>query len=560
MDHHQVLLEIIKEDVERGFALPLPVETLQHIPHASLAPLGCVKQLTLDAAGNKVIKHRMTHDQSFPGPSSLSVNLRVQQEKLPPIMYSFVLLRSIHYILDIRRCHPTKKIFIFKFDIDAAYRRCSFSSKTAFKSLTIFSGLLLVALRMTFGGAPCPSMWGVISETITDIGNAQLQNKFWDHSDLYGSVSDQIATPLSLPESVPFHQSKDLSIQVPPNDKGKVDIYTDDLIGIAPDIEDAPTRIVFAIPLAIRTLSRPNSDLDVIPRKDIISLKKLCAEGQLSEVKTVLGWTLNTRSLTISLPEYKVMDWLREIDTICLAKRVHFKTLESMLGRFNHVAYMLQPMHHFMGRLYRALLRAKARAGWTVLSSNELSDLNIHSEFLHYAKRGISLNNIAFRKPTSIYRLDASEFGLGGYNIITGRAWRWELPINLRLRTSINSLEFISSVINIWIDITLGLIQPEDCILSQTDSSSAARWLRKSNFTDAKDEEIQLNTARKLATILIDSQSCIYSQWFSTFQTPYLGTFIYLILTLCLSYLLLFLTRYHLVCKFIHYQQRYPPG
>jgi hypothetical protein len=515
MDHHQVLLEIIKEDVERGFALPLPVETLQHIPHASLAPLGCVKQLTLDAAGNKVIKHRMTHDQSFPGPSSLSVNLRVQQEKLPLIMYSFVLLRSIHYILDIRRCHPTKKIFICKFDIDAAYRHCSFSSKTAFKSLTIFSGLLLVALRMTFGGAPCPSMWGVISETITDIGNAQLQNKFWDHSDLYGSVSDQIATPLSLPESVPFHQSKDLSIQVPPNDKGKVDIYTDDLIGIAPDIEDAPTRIVFAIPLAIRTLSRPNSDLDVIPRKDIISLKKLCAEGQLSEVKTVLGWTLNTRSLTISLPEYKVMDWLREIDTICLAKRVHFKTLESMLGRFNHVAYMLQPMHHFMGRLYRALLRAKARAGWTVLSSNELSDLNIHSEFLHYAKRGISLNNIAFRKPTSIYRLDASEFGLGGYNIITGRAWHWELPINLRLRTSINSLEFISSVINIWIDITLGLIQPEDCILSQTDSSSAARWLRKSNFTDAKDEEIQLNTARKLATILIDSQSCIYSQWFS---------------------------------------------
>jgi hypothetical protein len=104
---------------------------------------------------------------------------------------------------------------------------------------------------------------------------------------------------------------------------------------------------------------------------------------------------------------------------------------------------------------------------------------------------------------------------MGSYSIITGRAWRWELPLELRLRTSINSLEFLSSIITIWIDISLGIIQPEDCILSQMDSSSAAGWLRKTNFADSQDEEIQLQTARKLATLLIDSQSCIYSQWFS---------------------------------------------
>ena len=83
--------------------LPLPINTLQYLPNASLAPLGCVKQAALDASGNRITKHRMTHDQSFPGPSSLSVNLRVRQEKLPPIMYSFVLLRSIHYILSLQQ-------------------------------------------------------------------------------------------------------------------------------------------------------------------------------------------------------------------------------------------------------------------------------------------------------------------------------------------------------------------------------------------------------------------------------------------------------------------------
>ncbi len=92
--------------------------------------------------------------------------------------------------------------------------------------------------------------------------------------------------------------------------------------------------------------------------------------------------------------------------------------------------------------------------------------------------------------------------------------------------------------ITIWIDIHLGIIHPEDCFLSQTESSSAAGWLRKSNCAEDQDEEIQLSTARKLATLLIDSQCCIYSQWFSgetyiTFQTPFLGIFISLILPSC---------------------------
>jgi len=76
-------------------------------------------------------------------------------------------------------------------------------------------------------------------------------------------------------------------------------------------------------------------------------------------------------------------------------------------------------------------------------------------------------------------------------------------------------LEFITSVIAIWIDCHLGVVNPEDCLLSQTDSSSAAGWLRKFNFAEDQDKEIQLSTARKLAALLIDSQCCIYSQWFS---------------------------------------------
>jgi hypothetical protein len=62
------------------------------------------------------------------------------------------------------------------------------------------------------------------------------------------------------------------------------------------------------------------------------------------------------------------------------------------------------------------------------------------------------MNNLVFRKPTIILRSDASEFGIGGYNIITGKAWRFKLPSICRLRAPLNSLEFIACVITIWIE------------------------------------------------------------------------------------------------------------
>jgi hypothetical protein len=113
-----------------------------------------------------------------------------------------------------------------------------------------------------------------------------------------------------------------------------------------------------------------------------------------------------------------------------------------------------------------------------------------------------------------ILRSDASEFGIGGYNIISGQAWRLQLPEDCRLRTSLNSLEFIACLITIWVEFLNNNIEKESCILSQTDSSTASGWLKKSNFADKEDENVQLTTARQLGQLLIRSKSCLYSQWF----------------------------------------------
>jgi len=178
-------------------------------------------------------------------------------------------------------------------------------------------------------------------------------------------------------------------------------------------------------------------------------------------------------------------------------------------------------LRHFLGRLRHALFRA-SKHKWTNLCLCEISDLHNCLQMLDHASTGVPINNITFRSPNIFYRSDASEFGIGGYNLVSGSAWRYELPVELRLRNSLNSLEFLACVITIWIDIINDNISLEDCILSQSDSTSATGWLRKSNFSDSEDSIAQMITARHLASLILNSKSCLYSQWFKGGRTKLL--------------------------------------
>jgi hypothetical protein len=58
---HDKITSIIQEDFEKRFALPLPIKIFPLIPNASVASLGCHKQMTINALGDHVPKFRLTH-------------------------------------------------------------------------------------------------------------------------------------------------------------------------------------------------------------------------------------------------------------------------------------------------------------------------------------------------------------------------------------------------------------------------------------------------------------------------------------------------------------------
>jgi hypothetical protein len=167
-----------------------------------------------------------------------------------------------------------------------------------------------------------------------------------------------------------------------------------------------------------------------MPQYDIISLKTFKAEGHLEEQKTILGWILNTRSLKISLPPHKHSKWRREVEKLTNLPTVKAKQLKAILGRLNHMACIYNTMCHFLGQIYQALYRTNSTKGWTKLKEKEIQDFHNFISFLDSASRGILMKNLTFRKPTHIYRSDSSELGLGGYNITSGVAWQFELPVD----------------------------------------------------------------------------------------------------------------------------------
>ena len=129
--------------------------------------------------GEFVSKQRMTHDLSFPGIKSKElVNSRLDKMQLKPCMFGHTMSRIIHQIVNLRKNFPQKRIWIRKEDFKSAYRRLHVNAETALKSAVRISidgiDLILISLRLVFGGSSCPSKFCVLSDIVTDLTNNLL--------------------------------------------------------------------------------------------------------------------------------------------------------------------------------------------------------------------------------------------------------------------------------------------------------------------------------------------------------------------------------------------------
>jgi hypothetical protein len=83
-------------------------------------------------------------------------------------------------------------------------------------------------LRLSFGGKPCPSEWGAISESICDLANAILHSEDWDPKEIFAPNQHLVPERRLLDDDIPFGQEEELIVDIPINPRGMHDIYIDD--------------------------------------------------------------------------------------------------------------------------------------------------------------------------------------------------------------------------------------------------------------------------------------------------------------------------------------------
>lgn len=520
------LRALLLDDVVHGFSLPIPKECIPDLPGAEAAPMGLTAQHTISETGEIIPKDRLTHDQTFQAGAGASVNDRCRMAEHQECVFGFALRRCVAYVVDTRRRHPGVRILGNKVDLKSAYRRAHLSPEMALKSITTFGDLGLVALRLTFGGRPCPSEFCNISEVIADLASALLASPSWDPRALHSPNQRLVPTATVLPDAVPFEPALPMVVDLPPRDYGVTDAYIDDIPTLVPDLGDNRARGAAAVLLAIHAVARPLAADEPIPRDDLASIKKLLAEGGLAETMTLLGWTLDLRRLRVALPDDKFMAWTATIDSILAVGVATKEELETLVGRLNHVGFVVPAARHFLSRIRDAQHKARGRRKPTALSTVALADLHIWKKFLARAHAGVNMNLLTPRIPTHEFLSDACEHGLGGMSL-GGRAWRIALEPSQQGRFTLNTLEFMAAVIGPWIDLIEGRLPPLSCILACTDSTTGAGWLHRSNFRErgwhdgkatmetAADVEVKVAVARTYATVLLDAEAMLYPQWFA---------------------------------------------
>ena len=519
----ELLKKLVSKDVHYGYCLPLPLAKATKIPSILIAPMNIQKQNTINEYGQIAPKDRLTHDQSYKWSSGTSVNSRVITEELLPCMFGACIRRIVNWTVSARRLFPNLPILASKIDYKSAFRRMHLNAETASQTCTMLPefGLLLNWLRLSFGGKPCPYMWGVFSESICDLANAILFNDDWDPFDLLAPNQPLVPPRTLLDDDIPFCAGAELIVEIPIDPRGSHDVYIDDVILLTVDIPgtDNAARGQSASLLAIDATARPNHPNEPIPRESMDARDKLFAEAGLTEIKMILGWEFDFHRLKISLPDNKFIAWTTDVNNLLDAGTTTAKELESTIGRLGHLALVVPGVYHFLSRL-RELQRSATHRRTIRFSDICRDDLLLMLRFLDVAKNGISMNLVAFRKPTHVYRSDSCPFGLGGYSD-QGFAWRFEIPEELRFRASNNLLEYIASIITPWVDMLAGRLNRGDCALSMTDSSTSAGWLRKTNFreftgvdSDPIQASVRIDTARHHATLFLENGIKEYSQWF----------------------------------------------
>ena len=234
--------------------------------------------------------------------------------------------------------------------------------------------LVAFPLVLPMGWTESPPYFCVATETVADLANQKLEQGLTLPSHRLELRAEAMSKEDDTDPT--FHAS------VAPRDYAaepvtKVDVYLNDIIGIAQGASKARKRVTRAILHSLDEVIRPLEDGDSKFRTEPCSLKKLDkGDGSLSTSKETLGWLIDTRAMTIVLTERRhncllellaqfpreekrvsVQEWqnvlgeLRSMSMAIPGSRGLFSTLQTAFKPGQHRLRLTIPIHDFLDNL-----------------------------------------------------------------------------------------------------------------------------------------------------------------------------------------------------------------
>ncbi|CAM9809095.1 unnamed protein product, partial [Choristocarpus tenellus] len=209
-------------------------------------------------------------------------------------------------------------------------------------------------------------------------------------------------------------------------------MYIDDSILVEPQWFEDGWRLKLATnPLVsdhIRLLGQ--RDLDEPP---ILSAKKLTG---WHTTQVVVGWRIDTEKMTIALPEGKLKGMkslLGEWPESKLVARV--QEVWVLLGRLFHMSYVIRPGKSFLWRLVHLSGEGPREANREIRIGREFKEeLKWWRWVIEHglAEEGENLSSpflgVVSKPPGTTWYSDAYFSAVGGYNVETGKWWRYDFP------------------------------------------------------------------------------------------------------------------------------------
>ena len=226
--------------------------------------------------------------------------------------------------------------------------------------------MVAIPLVLPMGWCESPPAFSAITETIADVANDRLDDAgYTPSSHKLDDLAAEVVLPTPAPHEKCSNESHSLSVNLPPardpslpavdNPLQYVDVFVDDFCSFAqkPFLRRVRRTLLHAIDDVFRPLDGKDSPL----RREPVSLKKL-RQGDCtwSTVKLVLGWVIDTVSMTIHLPPHRVERLWEILDSIPKSqKRTSIKKWHKVLGELRSMSIALPGSRNLFGQLQKAL-------------------------------------------------------------------------------------------------------------------------------------------------------------------------------------------------------------